>query len=142
MADLLPTITDRTEENKLLEHIRKSHPEKRAPHIIDLSSPTPKDINTSYLKLRELCTPENTRIFKNQDFKFYGLLDSTKWLSYVSICLTKAKEAAEQISTHESTVVLQEGKIIIENLFIFCFRVLVRVHIQGVSQINVLLQRM
>lgn len=110
MADLLPTITDRTEENKLLEHIRKSHPGKRAPYIIDLSSPTPKDINTSYLKLRELCTPENTRIFKSQDFKFYGLLDSTKWLSYVSICLTKAKEAAEQISIHESTVVLQEGK--------------------------------
>ncbi|KAJ8909509.1 hypothetical protein NQ315_011421 [Exocentrus adspersus] len=109
MADLLPTVTDRTEENKLLEHIRKSHPEKRVPHIIDLSFPTPKDINVSYLKLRELCTPDNTRLFKSQDFKFYGLLDSTKWLFFVSVCLTKANEAAEHISILESTVVLQEG---------------------------------
>lgn len=109
MADLLPTITDRTEENKLLEHIRKSHPDKKPPHIIDLSSPTPKDIQSSYIKLRDLCTPDNTRVFKNQDFKFYGLLDSTKWLLYVSICLAKAQEAAEHINMLELTVVLQEG---------------------------------
>ncbi|XP_023019760.2 myotubularin-related protein 10-A isoform X1 [Leptinotarsa decemlineata] len=109
MADLLPAIMDRTEENKLLEHIRKSHPDKKPPHIIDLSSPTPKDIQVSFLKLRELCTPDNTRIFKSQDFKFYGLLDGTKWLSHVSTCLTKAMEAADKISMHGSTVVLQEG---------------------------------
>lgn len=117
MSDLLPTLTDRTEENKLLEHIRKSHPEKKPPHIIDLSSPTPREVNISFNKLRELCTPENTRIFKNQDFKFYGLLDSTKWLSHVSTCLTKALEAAEQISLNECTVVLQEG----EYSSFFCF---------------------
>ncbi|KAG5885891.1 hypothetical protein JTB14_019150 [Gonioctena quinquepunctata] len=109
MADLLPTISDHTEENKLLEHIRKSHPDKKPPHIIDLSSPTPKDIQTSFLKLRELCTPDNTRIFKSQDFKFYGLLDGTKWLMHVSTCLTKALEAAEHIFVYGSTVVLQEG---------------------------------
>ncbi|CAG9772890.1 unnamed protein product [Ceutorhynchus assimilis] len=109
MADLLPTITDRTEENKLLEHIRKSHPQKKAPHIIDLTSPSPKDIYTSYVKLRDLCTPETPRVFKSQDFKFYGLLDATKWLSHVSTCLSKAKEAAEKIEHSNFTVVLQEG---------------------------------
>ncbi|XP_050515463.1 myotubularin-related protein 10-B [Diabrotica virgifera virgifera] len=109
MADLLPTISDRTEENILLEHIRKSHPAIKEPHIIDLSSPTPKDVQTSYLKLRDLCTPDSTRVFKNQDFKFYGLLDSTKWLLHVSTCLTKALEAADYLNSHESTVVLQEG---------------------------------
>ncbi|CAH1112967.1 unnamed protein product [Psylliodes chrysocephalus] len=109
MADLLPAITDRTDENKLLEHIRKSHPDKKPPHIIDLSTPAPKDIQTSYMKLRDLCTPDNTRLFKNQDFKFYGMLDSTKWLLYVSVCLSKAVEAAEHLSVQESTVVLQEG---------------------------------
>lgn len=109
MADLLPTITDRTEENKLLEHIRKSHPEKKPPYIIDLTNPSPKEINSSYLKLRDLCTPENPRIFKQQDFKFYGLLDSTKWLTHVSTCLSKAVEAAEQLEKYNSTVVLQEG---------------------------------
>ncbi|KAJ8985336.1 hypothetical protein NQ317_008367 [Molorchus minor] len=109
MADLLPAITDRTEENKLLEHIRKSHPGKRPPHIIDLSFPSPKDVQNSYLKLRDLCVPDNTRVFKSQDFKFYGLLDGTKWLSYVSTCLQKAREAVVQMSINEVTVVLQEG---------------------------------
>ncbi|CAG9857837.1 unnamed protein product [Phyllotreta striolata] len=109
MADLLPTISDRTEENKFLEHIRKSHPDKKQPRIIDLSWPTPKDIRISYQKLRDLCIPETTRSFKQQDFKFYGLLDGTKWLNYVSACLSKAVEAAEYLNVHNSTVVLQEG---------------------------------
>jgi myotubularin-related protein 10/11/12 len=111
MADLLPTIQDRTQENMLLEHIRKSHPEKKQPYIIDLSKecPSPKEIQSSFLKLRDLCVPENLRTFKNQDFKFYGLLDSTKWMSHVSTCLSKALEAVNQILDQTSTVVLQEG---------------------------------
>ena len=112
MADLLPTIQDRTQENILLEHIRKSHPEKKQPYIIDLTKecPSPKEIQLSFLKLRDLCVPENTRTFKSQDFKFYGLLDSTKWMSHVSTCLSKALEAVNQIYDETSTVVLQEGK--------------------------------
>lgn len=112
MADLLPTITDRTQENILLEHIRRSHPEKRQPVVMDLAKdcPSPKDVHTSFCKLRELCTPDSIRLFKAQDFKFYGLLDSTKWVQYVSLCLTKAAEAAEDLSEpHPTTVVLQEG---------------------------------
>ncbi|XP_030752601.1 myotubularin-related protein 10-A [Sitophilus oryzae] len=109
MADLLPTITDRTEENKLLEHIRKSHPEKKPPHIIDLSTPNPKEIQSSYLKLRDLCTPDTPSKFKQQDFKFYALLDSTKWLNHVATCLSKAVEAAKKIDKENCTVVLQEG---------------------------------
>lgn len=109
MAELLPTITDRTEENKLLEHIRGNHPDKQAPHIIDLTSPSPKEIHSSYLKLKDLCTPDSPRTFKNQDFKFYGLLDATKWMSHVSACLSKAREAADVITRTNRTVVLQEG---------------------------------
>lgn len=111
MADLLPTITDRTEENKLLEHIRKSHPNKKQPHIIDLSSPSPRDISVSFNKLRDLCVPDSARTFKSQDYKFYSLLDNTKWLNHVSICLSKSLEAAVKLSDHVCTVVLQEGKI-------------------------------
>lgn len=112
MADLLPTIADRTEENKLLEHIRKSHPNKKQPLILDLTNPTPRDINLSFNKLRDLCIPENTRVFNSQDYKFFALLDSTKWLHHVSHCLTKALEAAIELSERECTVVLQEGKSI------------------------------
>lgn len=112
MAELLPTITDRTQENIMLEHIRKSHSEKRQPYILDLSKdcPSPKDIQASYIKLRELCAPDSTRLFKTQDFKLYGLLDSAKWLYYVAACLSEAAEAAEELSGPKATtVVLQEG---------------------------------
>lgn len=114
MSDLLPTITDRTQENIMLEHIRKSHPKTRQPYIIDLSKdcPSPKEVQSSYLKLRELCAPDSTRSFKAQDFKLYGLLDSAKWLYHVAICLTKAAEAAEQLcDSSATTVVLQEGEL-------------------------------
>jgi myotubularin-related protein 10/11/12 len=121
MADLLPTIQDRTQENMLLEHIRKSHPEKKQPYIIDLSKecPSPKEIQSSFLKLRDLCVPENLRTFKNQDFKFYGLLDSTKWMSHVSTCLCKALEAVNQILDQTSTVVLQEGALLRFNFALY-----------------------
>lgn len=112
MADLLPAITDRVQENTLLEHIRRSHPDKKPPYLIDLGKdcPSPKEVHASYVKLRDLCVPDSTRQFKQQDFKFYGLLDNSRWLASVSACLGKAVEAAEQLSVHNSTVVLQEGE--------------------------------
>lgn len=118
MADLLPTITDRTQENILLEHVRKSH--KSIPYIMDLTKecPTPKEIQNSYIKLRELCVPDSIRLFKAQDFKFYGLLDSTKWLLNVSICLKRALEAMEKLSIENVTVVLQEGEMFFSLQFI------------------------
>lgn len=115
MSDILPTITDRTQENIMLEHVRKSHAEKRQPYIIDLSKdcPSPKDIQSSYIKLRDLCIPDSIRVFKTQDFKFYGLLDSTKWLQHISTCLIKAAEGANEICRpNPTTVVLQEGELI------------------------------
>ncbi|XP_025829876.1 myotubularin-related protein 10-B-like [Agrilus planipennis] len=111
MSDILPTITDRTQENVMLEHVRKSHAEKRQPHIMDLSRecPTPKEVQSSYMKLRDLCAPENIKTFKIQDYKFCGLLENTKWLQHVSTCLTKAAEGADLICNPEpTTVVLQE----------------------------------
>lgn len=112
MADLLPTITDRTQENILLENIRKSHVNRLKPHIVDLTKecPSAKDVQHSYLKFRDLCVPDSVRLFKVQDFKFYALLDSTKWLQHVSTCLTKANEAASKIYNEKATVVLQEGQ--------------------------------
>lgn len=112
MADILPTISDRTQENIMLEHVRKSHSEKRQPYILDLGKdcPTTKEIQSSYVKLRELCSPESVRVFKSQDFKLYGMLDNSKWLHHVSTCLTQASLAAtEMAQPNPCTVVLQEG---------------------------------
>lgn len=49
----------RTQENKMLENIRKCHPQLKAPSIIDLDKelPSVKNISISYSKLRDLCTP-------------------------------------------------------------------------------------
>lgn len=52
-------ICFRTQENKMLENIRKCHPQLKAPTIVDLDKELPsiKDVLVSYSKLRDLCTP-------------------------------------------------------------------------------------
>ncbi|XP_044738070.1 myotubularin-related protein 10-B isoform X2 [Chrysoperla carnea] len=110
MADIQATITDRVQENIMLENVRKCHPTMKQPVVVDLTKdmPSAKDVYSSYLRLRELCAPESLRQFWTQDRHFYALLDSTKWLSYVSQCLKKASETANYIST-DTTVAIQEG---------------------------------
>jgi len=46
-------------ENVMLENVRKSHPQRKQPLLLDLSRdlPSPKDVQISYMKLRELCAP-------------------------------------------------------------------------------------
>lgn len=65
MADLLETANDRTEENTMLECVRKCDPERKAPTIIELDKhlPSIQDIYHSYNKLMELCAPESDRQF-------------------------------------------------------------------------------
>lgn len=110
MGDLLPTIQDRTQENVMLENVRKSHPKMTQPTVMDLSKecPSPKDVQHSYQRLRDLCTPETVRQFWIQDGKLYSALESSRWLQYVSVSLGKSVTAAEQLS-NGITVVLQEG---------------------------------
>lgn len=66
MADLLETAgTDRTEENAILECIRKSNPLRRAPQIIELDKilPSIQDVYQSYVKIMEIMAPETDRNF-------------------------------------------------------------------------------
>lgn len=48
-----------TQENAMLEIVRKSHPDRQRPFIVDLTKnlPSPKDVSQSFIKLRELCAP-------------------------------------------------------------------------------------
>ncbi|KAK9696489.1 Myotubularin-like phosphatase domain [Popillia japonica] len=110
MADLDPNIQDRTQENIMLEHIRRSHDSLHGPHILDLAKdfPTAKELQTSFIKLRELCNPSSGRLFKQQDNKFYSLLESTRWLHFTR-CLQNAVNGARQLTWDNCTVVLQEG---------------------------------
>lgn len=65
MAELMPTITDTRQENRILEIIRKCDPLMQEPFIMELSKclPSNHDVQTSYTKLRDLFTPESTRQF-------------------------------------------------------------------------------
>lgn len=110
MADIHPYISDRVKENTMLETVRKSHPRLVQPIVLELNKdlPSPRDIQISFIKLRELCGPESERQFWVQDNHFLSLVESSKWLQYVSSCLSKALDAAKALY-REVTVVLQEG---------------------------------
>lgn len=115
-----------TQENAMLEIVRKSHPGLVRPFIMDLtkSLPSPKEVNQSFIKLRELCAPgllnveylfimiinfkllflESARQFWVQDNHFYSLLETSKWLQYVSDCLSSALETANKLNSKISVV--------------------------------------
>lgn len=52
---------------------------------------------------------ESVRQFLIQENNFYSLLESTKWLKYVSYCLQKSVEATEQLNS--GIPVILQGKI-------------------------------
>ncbi|XP_078044125.1 myotubularin-related protein 10-B isoform X2 [Augochlora pura] len=109
MSELSPLITNRMQENILFENVRKSHPQKKAPFVLELNKEISiKLIAISFSKFANLCSPENIRQFWHQDNNFYSLLENTKWLKHVSYCLQKAVEACEHLHL-ESSVILQEG---------------------------------
>ncbi|XP_067005346.2 myotubularin-related protein 10-B [Anabrus simplex] len=110
MADLLPGVTERTQENIMLEQIRKSHPTLKPPNLLDLGKdlPSPRDVQISFNKLRDLCAPASLEQFQLQEKDFLAHVDSTRWLHYISLCLAKADEAAKAMH-NDTTVVLQEG---------------------------------
>lgn len=110
MADLMPTVQDTSRENSMMEKIRDCHPDKKQPHLLELTRilPSIQDVYHSYIKLRDLCTPDNARQFMLQESRFYSLLDKTSWLLYVSLCLKYADEMADKIKLG-ITVVLQEN---------------------------------
>lgn len=58
MSELVPTITERIQENIMFENVRKSHPQKMPPVVIELN----KEINVkliaaSFTKFISLCAP-------------------------------------------------------------------------------------
>ncbi|CAB0045294.1 unnamed protein product [Trichogramma brassicae] len=99
MAELSISIPDRTQENIMLENIRKNHPKKIQPVIIELNKDISiKSVSYSFTKLVELCSPDSIRQFIHQENNFYSLLENTKWLKHVSLCLRKSVEACEELN--------------------------------------------
>lgn len=111
VSELLPDITETSMENIMMESIRACHPLKREPRIIELSKclPSIQDVGEGYRKLRQLCTPDTTKLFRQQDDKFLKSLENSCWLLYTSLCLECADKAARQMRCDGDTVVLQEN---------------------------------
>uniref|UniRef100_A0A182SEH1 Myotubularin phosphatase domain-containing protein n=1 Tax=Anopheles maculatus TaxID=74869 RepID=A0A182SEH1_9DIPT len=128
LAELNPDITNTTVENILLEHVRRCDPQKRQPRLLELYKilPSIQDVNLSYIKLRDLCTPDGdqqfmvriewyqwhqfvvlVKLIAAQDGRFYTLLEKSYWLLYVSLCL-KHSDIAAKLLREGQTVVLQE----------------------------------
>lgn len=65
LAELLPTITDTRQENRMLAIVQKCDPAMQEPFIMELNKclPNNQDVQISYTKLRDLFTPESTRQF-------------------------------------------------------------------------------
>ncbi|XP_011696648.1 PREDICTED: myotubularin-related protein 12 isoform X3 [Wasmannia auropunctata] len=109
LTDAARHFQERMQENIMFENVRKSHPQKIPPVVIELN----KEINVkliaaSFTKFISLCTPENIRQFWIQDNNFYSLLENTKWLKYISYCLQKTVEVCDHLNLGIS-VILQEG---------------------------------
>lgn len=105
-----PNISS-THENAMLERVRACDPERKEPKLMDLTKllPSPQDVYTGYIKLRQICAPESDRSFTEQDKSFYTLLEKTNWLLYVSLCLKYSNEAAHCLKDDKRTVVIQEN---------------------------------
>ncbi|XP_075226762.1 myotubularin-related protein 10-A isoform X2 [Lycorma delicatula] len=112
MADILPTITDRVQENIMLETVRKSHPTLAKPEVLELTKdlPSPREIQSRFIKLRELCAPESEKQFWTQDNNFLSSVENSGWLHAVSACLTKALEASHSLHKDVTVVLQADGR--------------------------------
>lgn len=58
MSELSPLITNRMQENIMFENVRKSHPQKMPPIVLELNKEISiKLVAVAFLKLANLCSP-------------------------------------------------------------------------------------
>lgn len=112
MADVKQEILNNpiSKDNLMIEHIRKcafGH----VPQCIELTKnlPSIQDVQQSYVRLRNLCSPVSDRELMTQDEKFFTQLEKSCWLFYVSLCLKTTNECATHLLNNDS-VVLQENE--------------------------------
>ncbi|KAK8390776.1 hypothetical protein O3P69_010467 [Scylla paramamosain] len=111
MAQISPSITDKQQENRMMGLVHRCHPMRLQPKIFDLDQilPSLKEIQISYIKLRELHTPDDPTQFWEQDRHYFSRLESSRWLSHISKCLEVAQNAATAILHQNSSVILQDA---------------------------------
>ncbi|KAK7065271.1 putative protein-tyrosine phosphatase, partial [Halocaridina rubra] len=110
MAQISPNISDKQQENRMMGLVHRCHPKKLLPTILDLDQllPSLKEIQMSYIRLRELHTPDDPLQFWEQDRHYLSRWESSRWMTHVSKCLEVAQNAATAIFHYNSSVILQD----------------------------------
>lgn len=109
MAALDANISDSRQKDVMVDAISRASPRQLPVRIFDLDHlcPSVKDVQNSFLKLRDLCMPSTPNEFWEKENNYLTHLDSTKWLLYVSFCLNTALEAASCLLDN-TTVIFSE----------------------------------
>ncbi|GFT43789.1 myotubularin-related protein 10-A [Nephila pilipes] len=109
MAALDANISDSRQKDVMVDAISRASPRQLPVRIFDLDElcPSVKDVQNSFLKLRDLCMLSTSHEFWEKDNNYLTHLDSTKWLLYISFCLNTALEAAACLLDN-TTVIFSE----------------------------------
>ncbi|GIY76516.1 hypothetical protein CEXT_362591 [Caerostris extrusa] len=109
MAALDSNISDSKQKDVMVDAISRASPRQLPVQIYNLDEvcPSYKDVQNSFLKLRDLCMPCTVQEFWETDHNYLSKLDSTKWLLYISFCLNTALEAAKCL-LENTTVIFSE----------------------------------
>ncbi|XP_047741148.1 myotubularin-related protein 10-A isoform X2 [Hyalella azteca] len=106
MAQISPNIPDTAIENSVIKAVFRSNSEfQECPEIINLEKelPQPGDLQVACSRLRALHLPDGASASS-----YLSRFESSKWLSYVSRTLEVACRAAQLITEHNRSVILQE----------------------------------
>ncbi|KAG8185558.1 hypothetical protein JTE90_017563 [Oedothorax gibbosus] len=109
MAALDSSISDSRQKEVMVDAISRASPRQVPVRTFDLDDicPSYKDVQSSFLKLKEMCMPTTAQEYWEKDNNYLGLLDATKWLQYVSSCMKTALEASNAL-LENTTVILSE----------------------------------
>ncbi|XP_077870447.1 myotubularin-related protein 10-B-like [Saccoglossus kowalevskii] len=112
MVPLRMDTTQDHHEQRMLAAVKESHPKKLPSVWIDVekSCPTIAYLQSSYLKLKDLCVPESMKSFMNIDDKWYSQVDSTRWLHYTRKCLQTAIKTASALRNQGKSVIIKESE--------------------------------
>lgn len=70
--------------------------------------PTIKELQQSFLKVKELCMLETSKEFWSMDSTWLTSLEASRWLNYLRLSLVAAMDVVESISLDRSPVIIKE----------------------------------